>query len=374
MRMSVRLLKRIVTAACLAVVLLLSGCGGSPEVLDNPAGGLFSSKPGKKDNASQGGSTDYDADLYNVTAPLSYDPLNERRMKIEDGVVTISGKAGDMGITEVLTDFPADIDFKRSGDSFTCTVKCTSSKSGYGLIEIVNYRYHSNSFRVKYGENGISLPNVTEIARNNQKLAQGEIPETENAATVLYITASGDKERAAEVLAEVKELSDKICRGLDNDYDRLRAISRWVSENIYYDHPAFDAGIPRKCLSLEYILENRSGVCGSYANFTAALCQAQGIICYNVNGEGVTGRRSYAEVKTGEAHEWNYAFVGGRGIWVDSGWNSFNHVYAYGEPISDEISCRYFDIGNTILAIDHKVYSLSNRDFFDPDLLVSRLG
>lgn len=374
MRMSVRLLKRIATAACLAVVLLLPGCAGSHEVLDNPAGGLFSSRPGNKDDGvSPGGDTDNE-ELYNMTAPLSYDPLNERSMRFDDGVVTISGKAGDQGITEVLTDFPADIDFKRSGDSFTCTVKCTSSKSGYGIIEIVNYRYHSNSIRVKFGEKGIALPNVTEIARDNQKKALGEIPETENAATVLYITTSGDKDRAAEVLAEVKELSDKICRGLTNDYDRLRAISRWVSENIYYDHPAFDAGIPRECLSLEYILENRSGVCGSYANITAALCQAQGILCYNVNGEGITGARSYAEQRTGEAHEWNYAFVGGRGVWVDSGWNSFNHVYAYGEPVSAEISCRYFDIGNTIFAIDHKVYSLSNRDFFDPDLLVSRLG
>lgn len=369
MRISFSLHKKIIGSAALAAVLLLSGCGASS--VEGPHGGLFTSKnSGGGGLEAQSGASDLDFDLINVSVTLSRDPLNERTLRIQDGLLTISGKAGDQGIDKVVTDFPADIDFKRSGSSFTCTITYTSSRSSFGTVQIVNHNNHDNFLRVRYGQGAIAFPSVMDIAQDNLAKAQGDIPTDRAAVTLTNITTSGGKERAAEVLAEVKELSDKICRGLTSDYDRLRAISRWVSNNIYYDHPAYAAGIPPACLSLEYILKNRTGVCGSYANITSALCQAQGILCYNVVGEGIPNLNCYAELNRGEAHEWNYAFIGGRGIWVDSGWNSFNHFYSSSEIIDSEISCKYFDVGNEILALDHKVYSLSNRDFFNPDLLV----
>ena len=356
--------------AALAAVLLLSGC--SAGTISSPKGGLFAPKGGnKRSGGSETEDRESDPDLSDFSAALSKDTLNARKIRFEDGVLTISGEAGDQGIKEILTDFPADIEFERDGSSFTCTITDTSSESRYGTVQIVNRKSHNNSFRVKLDHGVISMPNVIDNAESNFKLTQGEIPNDNAAATLAYVTASGNKQRAAEVLAEVKELSDRICRNITGDYDKLRAISRWVSKNIYYDHPAFNAGIPRECLSLEYILENRSGVCGSYANLTAALCQAQGILCYNVNGESIaSAASSYAEQSRGNAHEWNYAYIGGRGIWVDSGWNSYNHFYDYGDIVDGDISCKYFDIGNEVLALDHKAYSLSYRDFFNPDILI----
>ena len=358
-----------ICAAALAAVLLLSGC--SAGTVDGPRGGFFTAKNGnKKDSGPESEDPGVERDLSNFSADLSKDRSNARKIRFDEGVLTILGEAGDQGIKEVLTDFPADVDFDRNGSTFTCTITYTSSASKYGTVEIVNSKYQNNYIRVRLSHGAISMPNVLDIAESNLALAQADIPKDLPAVTLANITTSGDKKRAAEVLSEVKSLSDRICRGLTGEYDKLRAISRWVSANIYYDHPAFSAGIPQKCLTLEYILENRSGVCGSYANITAALCQAQGILCYNVNGEGLSGISSYAEQSRGNAHEWNYAYIGGRGIWVDSGWNSYNHLYDYGTTSEGEISCKYFDVGNEILALDHKVYSLSNRDFFDPDLLV----
>lgn len=368
MRISFCSCERVIGAA-LAAVLLLSGC--SANTVESPRGGMFSSKDSnRKESDPKNENSSSDIDFSNISAVLSKDPLNVRSIRFDDGVLTIFGEAGDQGIEEVLTDFPADVDFERNGNSFTCTITYTSSRNGYGTIEVVNHKYHDNFFRVKLSQGAISMPNVMDIAQSNFEKAQDDIPKNSAAVTIANITTSGDKKRAAEILGEVKELSNKICRGLTSDYDKLRAISRWVSENIYYDHPAFSAGIPSKCLSLEYILENRTGVCGSYANITAALCQAQGIICYNVDGEGISSVNCYAEQSRGSAHEWNYAYIGGRGIWVDSGWNSFNHFYGYNDSVNGGIGCKYFDVGNEILALDHKVYSLSNRDFFDPDLLV----
>lgn len=369
MKISFSFYKRALSAVMLAAVLLISGCDGARSV--NPSGGLFSTKHGGSDapGGSQSGAADID--LTNIYIDLSRDVRNECQMQFDDGLLTITGKIGDQGVTDVVTDFPADVKFKRSGDRFTCTITYTSSRSSYGMIEIVNRKYQNTSVRVKISQGAISLPNVIGNAQSNYDMAQSDIPKNSAAVTLMNITTSGDKKRAAEVLDEVKALSNKICSGLTNDYDKLRAISRWVSNNIYYDHPAYAAGIPAKCLSLEYILENRSGVCGSYANMTAALCQAQGILCYNVIGEGISSvNRCYAEQSAGSAHEWNYAFVGGRGIWVDSGWNSFNHTYGGNETVSGDIGCKYFDIGNEVLALNHKVHNLCNRDFFDPDILV----
>ena len=85
---------------------------------------------------------------------------------------------------------------------------------------------------------------------------------------------------------------------------------------------------------------------------------------------GGSGGSSYAEMTRGIAHEWNYAYINGRGIWVDTGWNSYNHLYAYGSTVDGVMGCKYFDVGNEVLAIDHKVNSLSNRDFFNPDILI----
>ncbi len=360
--------KRVFASFCIAAVLLLSGCNDPRSV--NTSGGLLGSRSGSRGSSEEAITPSSDIDLHNISFDLIRDPINTRNLRIDDGVVTISGMTGEQGLENITANFPSEVDFKRNGNTFVCTIVCTTLRGGYGTIEFENRKFRNNYVRVRFDENGISLPKVMDIAKANLSLAEGEIPDDEDSVTLSYITASGDKQRAREVLDEVKELSDKICSGLTDDYDKLRAISRWVSENIYYDHPAFSAGIPHSCLTLEYILENRSGVCGSYANMTSALCQAQGILCYNVAGEGITNLRSYAELTRGEAHEWNYAFVGGRGIWLDSGWNSDNHLYSGGAREEGEISCRYFDAGNECMAIDHKARTISNRDFFDPDLLV----
>ena len=354
--------------AALSAMLILSGC--SVNTVDGPQGGYFTTRSSAKANESSEIVNSATVDLTNYSASLSRDPVNSRKIRFDDGVLTIFGEVGDQGIKEITTDFPADIDFSRNGGSFTCTITYTSSSAKYGTVIVENNKYQNNYYRVKLSQGAISMPNIIDIADSNYALAQSDIPKDLPVITLTNITTSGDKQRAAEVLAEVKALSNKICQGLTSEYDKLRAISRWVSGNIYYDHPAFNAGIPSKCLTLEYILENRSGVCGSYANITSALCQAQGILCYNVKGEGLSSNACYAEQSGSAAHEWNYAFVGGRGIWIDSGWNSHNDLYAYGTTTEGEISCKYFDIGNEILALDHKVHSLSNRDFFDPDLLV----
>ena len=96
-----------------------------------------------------------------------------------------------------------------------------------------------------------------------------------------HITSSGDPETARQVLSRVRELSDEICVGITGDYDKLRAISQWVSRNMYYDKDASEKGVTEDMLTLEHVLEYHRSVCFGWSNLFSALCQAQGIWrCY----------------------------------------------------------------------------------------------
>ena len=78
-----------------------------------------------------------------------------------------------------------------------------------------------------------------------------------------HITSSGNPETARQVLSRVRELSDEICAGITSDYDKLRAISQWVSRNMYYDKDASEKGVTEDMLTLEHVLEYHRSVCSA---------------------------------------------------------------------------------------------------------------
>ena len=189
-----------------------------------------------------------------------------------------------------------------------------------------------------------------------------EIPED----TVLkLITADGDRERAAEVLRQVKDISDEVCAGLDGELDKARALSQWMSQNIFYDHDAKDNGVTDDMFTLEYLLEYHRSVCYGWTNLYTALCQAQGIECYNVNGSVVTGSRCFLQTEPSDerSHSWNMLIIDGEKIWVDTVWNSTNRFsgeeYQFGDT-----KTQYFGITNGILAYDHRAERCEHRDYF----------
>lgn len=353
--------KRI--ALLLAAALLLCGCSNEHESYGLP-GNIFSRKSTSSSAGDDSASSAPDdrEPLTDITVELNRDPQNSRKMQFSDGVITISGSIGDNGLDSIIVN-GKEVDYERSGNTFSCGITSPPSGRGYLNISVVNRRYQSDSIRVRYSDGKFSFPDVIDIAESNLAAVSGDIPDDTESVTLQNITISGTRDNAAEVLGQIRELSDKICRGLTDNYSKLRAISRWVSKNIYYDHDAFAAGIPAYCLSLEHILDTRRTVCGGYANMTSALAQAQGILCYNISGEGITGLRTYAEQSRGEYHEWNYALIGNSGIWIDSGWNSRNH-YSGGSKTEDDIGTKYFDTGNEFFALDHKVSRASDRNFF----------
>lgn len=180
-----------------------------------------------------------------------------------------------------------------------------------------------------------------------------------------HITSSGDPETARQVLSRVRELSDEICVGITGDYDKLRAISQWVSRNMYYDKDASEKGVTEDMLTLEHVLEYHRSVCFGWSNLFSALCQAQGIWCANASGSVVTGSRCFMQTSTADerSHSWNMAVIDGRQIWVDTVWNSSNsyHKRRYVEGAQD---MQYFDISTAALSQDHRVTRFEYRNYF----------
>ncbi len=387
-------MKKII-ALCLTAAILLCGCkpaeipgySGAPEFPDlsnagsnrpikipedtarypssssvEPSGGSSGSQseikipdiPVEKPSASH--------DLRHITLPLTNDHTNRRVLTIDGEHLTIEVKNGDWMTNSVNIGSTEFMREDLGNNSLLFTLDGTGMRKGYLNLELYSDDWGS-SYRIKHDKEGFSFPDVMDVAANNANIAASPKALTYE-QTLKYITKDGKPDNAAAVLEKIKTLSNKICRGLRSDYDKLRAISRWVSENIYYDHPAYKNGIPAACLSLEYMLENSSSVCGGYAAMTSALCEAQGITCLHINGDAINQVNCYAESDNGVHHEWNYAVIGSKGVWVDSGWNSHSNLYSNGKYTQADIAYTYFDIGSEVFALDHKARSAILRNYF----------
>lgn len=295
---------------------------------------------------------------------LCHDPKNSGMVKLDGNTIVVSGKIGEGGVKDVKFDVDGEVEFSAAGSEFTARLTAGELGGGFASLHIIWHSGEKKSFRFKLTENGFILPDVSGVAAGNAAAAENPIVQPQNQVAE-YIVTGGDPERAREILANVKKLSNEICKGLHSDYDKLRAISQWVSGNIYYDYAAFRAGVPADTLTLDYMLKNHSSVCGGYSNMTAALCAAQGIRCCNVHGAALVGLKCYEEREgEGDYHEWNFAEIGGRVVWLDACWDSHCELHENGVYEESPISYKYFDAGGEYFAQNHRAKYAEYRDYF----------
>lgn len=358
----------------LSAAIALSGCSGEnfhgyPDIglfRDTTSGGTS----GATGTSGAGGATGAGGvtagrELRHVTYSLCNDPDNERVITVDGQTLTVEVTNGDW-VTDSVSIGALQFSEEKDGDKTIFTADGSSLRSGYLTLELKCHGGYTVNYRIRHDGEGFLFPDVLNVRDINAEVANSPTVLTHE-QTLKYITKDGTANGAENVLRQIRSLSDRICRGLRSDYDKLRAISRWVSENIYYDHVAYADGIPAECLTLEYMLERGSSVCGGYAAMTSALCEAQGIKCLHVSGNAINQGNCYAEANNGVHHEWNYAIIGGRGIWVDSGWNSHSHLYDVGNYTRDDISYNYFDIGAEAFALNHKADFSQLRNYFAED-------
>lgn len=296
---------------------------------------------------------------------LIRDPQNEVNIRFNGNKVTVYGKDTDLDIQYISADYAKAADLSGSNGEFSCEQEISLKKDKFLDLNILIGGNSGYFYRMKYDASEKSLTFVVPMGAVQQNNKVTENPPILAPAFVKRYVTTKENGDVNAILGKIREISDEICKGLDSDYDKLRAISRWVSDNIYYDYPAHDAGIPDECLSLEYMLDKHSSVCGGYANMTSALCAAQGIKCYNIKGHALQGDMTYDEAHGAAAyHEWNYAVIDGRVIWIDSGWNSYNYLRSNGTYDYGGIGYKYFDIGIEAFSQNHMCDSAEYRDFY----------
>lgn len=217
----------------------------------------------------------------------------------------------------------------------------------------------------EYYKNSTIIP---EILENNIKKME-KINSYGPEFVINYITITGEKKDVINTLAEVKTLSDTLCVGLTDDYDKIKAFSLYVSENIYYDFDAAHNSVTFDVICLQNVLERKRTTCAGYSNLFSALCNAQGIYCVNIRGaapgDGIT-RKTLNSESAPTNHEWVAAYYEkeNRWVYVDPTWNS-NNAYRNGKFNYYASTTRYFDISLELLSIEHKARIVDYRNFFE---------
>lgn len=293
---------------------------------------------------------------------LCADPLNSVYLSIDGFDITLTGSCPED--TEIYADMTASVEMhssvERNGTGYTARLFCADVPEKFGCGDAyVNIYFGEDKFdyHLHLTEEGFVLPRLGDIENVNGSLPES-IPELPAENLAEYI--GGD---VTSILAQVRKLSDTICAGLTDDYDKARALAHWVSENIYYDFDARSGTVDSDTVSLSHILETHRSVCIGFTNLYSALCSAQGITCYNVSGDVLYGWINYKPSDKTGLHEWNIVVIDGRKINVDTVWNTQN-AYRGGVYTRGETTSKYFDFSDRYLSLEHRARSAEHRDYF----------
>lgn len=158
---------------------------------------------------------------------------------------------------------------------------------------------------------------------------------------------------------ELIRLAEDITEGIDDEYEKVRAVHDWVAENIYYDFDALASGNYDN-LDAKNVLKTKKGVCEGYANLMAALLRSVDIPCRVQNGYalgiGTDKEWNSSNTNTSESnHAWNEVYADGRWIIIDATWDSQNK-YKDGKYITGNfITEVYFDSTLEFFSLSHKL-------------------
>lgn len=180
-----------------------------------------------------------------------------------------------------------------------------------------------------------------------------------------YVTDDLTEESVKQTLDEVAYLANYIAGDIKDEYKKLEAIAKWVSDNIYYDRDAKENSVTQSNICIKNVLKERKTVCVGYAALFSALCEAQGIYVVNVKGTSTSDTVDYNDLADGPVnHEWCAALIDDKWIWVDCVWDSTlkfenNAFKALGANTE-----MYFDISPLALSFDHCAYLAEKRYYF----------
>lgn len=218
------------------------------------------------------------------------------------------------------------------------------------------------SYLIMYDDNWYFPDN--KLSEQNLSVLEKTVP-TSAKSWAGYVTDELTEESVKQTLDEVAYLANYIAGDIKDEYKKLEAISKWVSDNIYYDRDARENSVTQSEICIKNVLKERKTVCVGYSALFSALCEAQGIYVVNVKGTSTSDTVKYDDLADGPVnHEWCAALIDDKWIWVDCVWDS-NLKFENNEFKSIGANTQmYFDISPLALSFDHCAYLAEKRYYF----------
>lgn len=218
------------------------------------------------------------------------------------------------------------------------------------------------SYLIMYDDNRYFPDN--KLGEQNLSVLKKAVP-TSAKSWAGYVTDELTEESVKQTLDEIAYLADYIAGDIKDEYKKLEAIAKWVSDNIYYDCDARENSVTQSEICIKNVLKSRKTVCVGYSALFSALCEAQGLYVVNVKGTVTSDTVDYSDLADGPVnHEWCAALIDDRWIWVDCVWNS-NLKFKNNEFTSLGANTEmYFDISPLALSFDHCAYLAEKRYYF----------
>ena len=167
-----------------------------------------------------------------------------------------------------------------------------------------------------------------------------------------------------DIPARIKRAAENATVGLETDYDKARAIHKYVATTIYYDMDYAQGVTDTTPSTIEEVYDKGYGVCEGYSKLTVALLNALDIPAVLVKGfSNALDEYVYdwEEVKNKPSnHEWVEAYVDGRWIIMDPTWDSPNTVINSKKETGTVHFYRYFDVAHDIFSAAHRIDSRPN--------------
>lgn len=135
------------------------------------------------------------------------------------------------------------------------------------------------SYLIMYDDNRYFPDN--KLSEQNLSVLEKAVP-TSAKSWAGYVTDELTEESVKQTLDEIAYLADYIAGDIKDEYKKLEAIAKWVSDNIYYDCDARENSVTQSEICIKNVLKSRKTVCVGYSALFSALCEAQGLYVVNV--------------------------------------------------------------------------------------------
>ncbi len=121
---------------------------------------------------------------------------------------------------------------------------------------------------------------------------------------------------------DVRKLTYALTQNLHQDYEKARAIFRWIADNIEYDCQLSKQMKEGKGhnRNADEVLDKGKAVCGGYSALLAKMCELAGVRCEIVRGFARSKLEHIGYEMKGNNHAWNVINLQGRWYLMDVTW------------------------------------------------------